>query len=81
MPYEQSNYELRIRFESHFEYLYPAIIEGEGGQNLLTDSSKKTADRRGRGQKSLKFVDVLNGWSLCINFKFHGLQMRFNVHD
>ena len=44
-----------------------ACLRGGGvknWQNLPTDSSKKLPTEGGRGQKSWKFADVLNGWSL-----------------
>ena len=35
-----------------------------------TDSSKKMSTEGGRGQKSWKFADVLNGWSLITKYGY-----------
>ena len=48
-----------------------AFFRGRGVKNwpnLPTDSSKKLPTGGGRGQKSWKIADVLNGWSLIATF-------------
>ena len=58
-----------------------AFFRGEGVKtwpNLPTDSNKKLSTEGGRGQKSWKFADVLNGWSLtkCDPTQIFGLLLN-----
>ena len=44
-------------------------------ENLPTDSSKKMTIEGGGVKNRLMFADVLNGWSLEINFIFSAMQV------